>query len=319
VSHRRARRNVGVVLTISVPTPDVLDHLGDLPDDVDVVVWDGLDDRPDGAERIRLFVGRYDAAPPAKETLAALPALEVVQLVSAGVEPWLPVVPDGALLCNGRGIHGGSTAELAVAGLLAIARDLPAYRDSQTHGRWERRQSAGVVGRRVLVLGAGDIGRRIGAAVEAFDAEVTYVARTARDGVRTLDELFRLLPEHEVVVIALPHTPETDALVDAQFLASMPDDAVLVNIARGSIVDTDALVGELQKERLHAFLDVTDPEPLPADHPLWTAPNVLITPHVGGGTRGWERRAYRLVYDQVLRFRAGKDLVNRVDRDRVGY
>jgi phosphoglycerate dehydrogenase-like enzyme len=310
------------VLTISVPTPDVPGYLGDLgglPDDVEVLVWDGHGARPEGAERIRFFVGRYDAAPPAKQTLAALTQLEVVQLVSAGVEPWLAAVPEGVALCNGRGIHGGSTAELAVAGLLAIARDLPRYREAQERHEWERRRSAGVVDRRVLVLGAGDIGRRIGAAVEAFDAEVTYVARTARDGVRTLEELASLLPDHEIVVIALPHTPVTDHLVDAEFLAAMPDDAVLVNIARGSIVDTDALLAELRRERLHAYLDVTDPEPLPPDHGLWTAPNVLITPHVGGGTRGWERRAYRLVREQVLRFRDGQELANRVDRDDIGY
>ena len=110
-----------------------------------------------------------------------------------------------------------------------------------------------------------------------------------------LDELPQLLPEHDVVVIALPQTPQTAGLVDADFLAALPDGAMLVNIARGGIVDTDALLAELTSRRLHAFLDVTDPEPLPADHPLWDAPNLLLTPHVGGGTAGWDRRAYRLV------------------------
>jgi phosphoglycerate dehydrogenase-like enzyme len=244
--------------------------------------------------------------------LRALPALQVVQLVSAGVEPWLPVVPDGVLLCNGRGVHGASTAELAVAGMLAVLREMPRFRTAQTEHRWERADTAGLAGQRVLVLGAGDIGQRIAAACRAFDADITFVARTARDGIRTLDELPRLLPEHDVVVIAVPHTPATDQLVDARFLSLMPDGALLVNIARGGIVDTAALLAELAARRLHAFLDVTDPEPLPSGHPLWDAPNLLLTPHVGGGTRGWQERAYRLVRDQIERWRDGGELANQV-------
>jgi phosphoglycerate dehydrogenase-like enzyme len=131
-----------------------------------------------------------------------------------------------------------------------------------------------------------------------------------------MSEVPELLPEHDVVVVAVPHTPQTHGQVDAQFLAAMPDGALLVNIARGGIVDTDALLAELRAGRLRAFLDVTDPEPLPADHPLWDAPNVMITPHVGGGTRGWQRRAYRLVREQILRWVAGEELTNQV---RAGY
>jgi len=302
------------VHTISLPTSDAAGYVGDLPDDVDVVIWDGTTDRPPGAERIEFFVGRYDARPPSAQTLAGLPALRVVQLVSAGVEPWLPVVPRGVQLCNGRGVHGASTAELAVAGMLAVLRELPFFRAAQDEHRWARRDTEGLAGQRVLVLGAGDIGTRIAAAARAFDAQPTFVARRAREGVRGIDELRLLLPEHEVVVIAIPLTPDTDRLVDGAFLAAMPDGALLVNIARGKIVDTDALVAELRAGRLHAFLDVTEPEPLPADHPLWSVPNLLLTPHVGGGTRGWERRGYRLVREQLLRWHAGEALENRVEQ-----
>ena len=164
----------------------------------------------------------------------------------------------------------------------------------------------------MLVIGAGDIGRRIATACSAFDAEITLVARTERDGIRTFADLPELLPAHNVVVIAVPHTEATDKLVDTEFLAAMPDGALLVNIARGGIVDTAALLAELTGRRLHAFLDVTDPEPLPADHPLWDAPNLLLTPHVGGGTRGWPRRAYRVVRDQIERWRDGEQLTNQV-------
>lgn len=301
------------MITVSLPTPDARDHVGELPDDVAVVIWDGTGERPDGAERIELFVGRYNAPPAPAEALAALPELRVVQLVSAGVEPWLPVVPDGVVLCNGRGVHGASTAELAIAGMLAIVRELPRFLAAQAERRWAPdRDTAGLTGRRLLVVGAGDIGERIAAAARAFDAETTLVARRARAGVRAIADLPQLLPEHDVVALAVPHTPDTHHLVDAAFLAAMPDGGVLVNIARGAVVDTDALLAELQSRRLHAFLDVTDPEPLPESHPLWAAPNLILTPHVGGGTRGWERRAYALVRDQILRLHAGEELENQV-------
>lgn len=309
----RAGRNVEAVPTISLPTPDAPDLVGELPGEIDIVVWDGTAEPPANADAIEFFVGRYNAAPPPAQALRALPSLRVIQLVSAGVEPWLPVVPEGVVLCNGRGVHGPSTAELAVAGMLAVLRELPRFAAAQHEHRWGPLPADGVTGRRVLLIGAGDIGRRIATAVRAFDAEVTFVARRARDGVHAVDELSRLLPEHDVVVIAVPSTPDTARLVDARFLAAMPDGALLVNIARGAIVDTDALLHELSSRRLRAFLDVTDPEPLPQDHPLWDAPNLLLTPHIGGGTRGWQQRAYRLVRKQILRYAAGEPLHNRVE------
>jgi phosphoglycerate dehydrogenase-like enzyme len=300
------------VTTASLPTADAPEHVGGLPPDVELIIWDGTGEPPPGAERIEFFVGRYDAAPPPRVALARLPALRVVQLVSAGVEPWLEVVPVGVALYNGRGVHGSSTAELAVAGMLAVLRRLPGFEESRKAHRWEPRITGGLTGQRVLVVGAGDIGSRIAAAVRIFDADATLVARTPRSGVRTLDELPALLPEHDVVALAVPHTSHTHKLVDAAFLAAMPDGALLVNVARGAIVDTDALLAELTAGRLHAFLDVTDPEPLPPDHALWDAPNLLLTPHVGGGTRGWQRRAYALVREQLLRFHAGQPLQNPV-------
>jgi phosphoglycerate dehydrogenase-like enzyme len=163
------------------------------------------------------------------------------------------------------------------------------------------------------VVGAGDIGRRVADVARILDAEVTVVARRAREGVAELAALPDLLPEAEVVVLAVPLVDETRGLFDAEALAALPDGALLVNVARGGVVDTEALLRELRTERLFAFLDVVDPEPLPSDHPLWDAPNLLLTPHVGGGTRGWERRAYTLVRDQLLRFVAGEELANRVE------
>lgn len=292
-----------------LPTVGAAEGVGAV-DGVRVLVWDGGGDPPDGIADTEFFLGGYMGGPVAAQALAQLPKLRVIQLLSAGVEPWLPLVPSGVTLCNGRGVHGGSTAELAVGGLLSVLRGLPRYHDEQAAHRWSPLAGDDLDGKRVLILGSGDIGRRIAAALSVFDAQCTLVGRTARDGVHSIDALPDLLPSQEILVIALPHTGETHHLVDASFLAALPDGAIVVNIARGSIVDQDALLAELQARRLAAFLDVTDPEPLPPDHPLWDAPGVVITPHVGGGTSGWRRRGYRLVREQLERYVRGEQLVN---------
>ncbi len=285
--------------------------MGVLPDGIDVVIWKGTGAPVPGIEGVEVLVPGYMGPPVSSESLEVFTSLRMIQLVSAGVDSWLKRVPVGVILCNGRGVHGGSTAELAVGGIVSSLREFPRLRDAQRAHRWERHgNTAGLDGTRVLVLGAGDIGSRIAASVAPLGAQVTLVARHPREGVRGLTELAALLPEHQVVVIAVPYTTQTHQLVDAAFLSSMPDGALLVNIARGAIVDTDALLAELTSQRLHAFLDVTEPEPLPADHPLWSAPNLQLTPHVGGGTVGWQQRAYRLVREQLIRFHRGEPLHN---------
>lgn len=273
---------------------------------VRTVIWDGVGTPPDLAAEVDLWVPAYGKNP--FSAFAELPALRVVQVLSAGVEPWLEVVPADVMLCNGRGIHGAGTTEVALIGILAQLRRLPVYLDQQKRGEWARCEMQSLDGRRVLVIGVGDIGQRVGAVLELLGAEVGYVARTPREGVHGVTDLPRLLPESEVVVTALPHTAETNHLVDAAFLAAMPDNALLVNIGRGGVVDTDALLAEAG--RLRASLDVTEPEPLPADHPLWHAPGVLIFPHTGGGTPGWQDRAFRLLQAQIARYVAGEPLAN---------
>jgi phosphoglycerate dehydrogenase-like enzyme len=169
----------------------------------------------------------------------------------------------------------------------------------------------------VLIVGHGSIGQAVERRLDGWEVEITRVARHARDGVHPIGDLPALLPDADVVVILVPSTSETRRLVDAGFLKQMKDGALLVNAARGAIVDTDALLAELTSGRLRAALDVTDPEPLPDGHPLWSAPGLLLTPHVGGAVRGSRRRAYQIVTDQLARLAAGEPLLNVIGDD--GY
>jgi phosphoglycerate dehydrogenase-like enzyme len=239
-----------------------------------------------------------------------LPRLRVVQTLTAGVEHLRPSVPEGVLLCNGRGIHDASTAELAVALSLASLRGIPAFLDAQRDARWSQDWHESLADKTVLVLGFGAIGAAIEARLRPFEVEVVKVARTARDGVHAIEELPALLPDADVVILILPVTNETRGLVDVEFLGAMKPGALLVNVARGSIVVTDDLVAALSAGKVRAALDVTDPEPLPPDHPLWHLPGVIVTPHVGGATPAMWPRAYRLVRDQLERFAAGRPLAN---------
>jgi phosphoglycerate dehydrogenase-like enzyme len=240
--------------------------------------------------------------------LAGLPRLRLVQLLSAGAERFVGRLPEGVVLCNARGAHTPATAEWAVTATLAAQRGIPFFVREQEAGRWSPATERSVVGASVLVVGAGDIGRAIGRMLAGFDVRLTYVGRTARAGVHGPDELPRLLPEADVVILVVPVTPETTGMVDAGFLAAMRDGALLVNAARGSVVDTGALLAELTSGRLRAALDVTDPEPLPDDHPLWTLDGVFLTPHIAGDTPEAERAAQALARAQMLRHRAGVPL-----------
>ncbi|MGY2084690.1 2-hydroxyacid dehydrogenase [Blastococcus sp. SYSU DS0539] len=274
--------------------------------------FDPADGPPGGdAARAQVWVPRSaGATAPDEEFFAALPHLRLVQLLTAGAEKFIGRLPEGVVLCNARGAHTPSTAEWAVAATLAAQRGIPFFVREQDAGRWSFGTHRSLVGARVLVVGAGDIGRAIGRMLAGFDVELTYVARTAREGVRAIDELPGLLPHADVVVLIVPVTEETRGMVDAEFLAAMPDGALLVNAARGVVVDTDALLAELTGGRLRAALDVTDPEPLPAGHPLWSAPGLLLTPHVGGAVPETNARASAAVTDQLRRVLAGEPLVN---------
>jgi phosphoglycerate dehydrogenase-like enzyme len=295
--------------------PDIVDELAGLGHRwLTALAWHPRDEPAGQVAGADLWVPPYGVGTSPeviRRAIDGLTHLRVIQLMSAGVDPWYRLVPEGITLCSGRGIHGGSTAELAVALTLALVRDLPGYLDQQRRGQWSpRKPHESVADRTVLMIGAGDIGQRVAAALSALGAAVTLVGRTPRQDVIGLEDVPPRLPSTDIVVIGVPHTPQTERLVDAEFLAALPDGAVVVNVARGGVVDTDALLAEVSSGRIRAALDVTNPEPLPTDHPLWSAPGVMITPHVGGGVDGWLGRARRLVADQVVRLHEGRPLRN---------
>jgi phosphoglycerate dehydrogenase-like enzyme len=207
-------------------------------------------------------------------------------------------------------VHSSSTAEWAAAVILAATRELPRFVLAQAEGRWESGPTAELAGQRVLIVGAGSIGSALASRLEPFGVEIVRVARTARKGVHPVSVLPRLLPDADIVVLLIPLTPETSGLVDAAFLGRMKDGALLVNASRGPVVRTADLYAELTSGRLRAAVDVTDPEPLPPGHPLWSAPGLLLTPHVGGAVPGLLRRAYQLVGEQLRRYAAGQPLAN---------
>ena len=294
--------------------------LTDLPRDVTVELLTTPDaPLPSDPAGVRFWVPPFLSSGNVVNFAGKLADLRVIQLLSAGADAWVGRVPPDVTLHDARGVHSSSTSEWIVAAILAHVRDLPGFIRGQAAREWSYARYAPtdeLAGKRVLIVGAGAIGEATAARLDPFDVSVVRVARTARPGVHGIDELPALLPEADVVVLIVPLTAETRGMVDADFLARMRDGALLVNAARGPVVDTAALTDALAGGRLAAAVDVTDPEPLPADHPLWEMPNFLLTPHVAGSVRGLMPRAYRLVGDQIRRYLAGQPLINEV---RDGY
>jgi phosphoglycerate dehydrogenase-like enzyme len=286
-------------------------ELGDVPAGLRFETIDPTkDDVPASVADVEFYVPPYDLRPSVADVVPRMTSLRVVQTLSAGVDAIRARVPEGVLLCNGRGIHDTSTAELTLALMLASLREVPRYVRQQDRGEWHRGFTQSLADKRVLIVGYGAIGAAIESRLVPFECEVVRVARTARDGVHAVGELPALVPDADVVVLIMPLTEETRGLVDADFLARMKPGALLVNMARGAVVDTAALIEALQAHRIQAALDVTDPEPLPAGHPLWSAPGVLISPHNGGASSAMRPRAMRLVREQLARYVAGEPLLN---------
>lgn len=244
------------------------------------------------------------------DIIPRMPNLQVVQLISAGYEQVLPVISDHVTLCNGRGLHDASTAEHALSLMLAAQRDLPRWAVNQTEHRWASAQQRSLADSRVVIIGYGSIGAAVERRLLPFETEVVRVASRARPGedVHGVDELPDLLPGADIVVLITPLTDATRGLFGAEQFALLRDDALVVNVGRGAVLDTEALLAE--NGRVRAALDVTDPEPLPEGHPLWDAPGVYITPHVAGGSAAFYPRARAFMAAQLGRWASGEALTN---------
>jgi phosphoglycerate dehydrogenase-like enzyme len=260
-------------------------------------------------ETIDFLVPGFDRRPELLEQLPGLARLGVVQTLSAGTDWVQDAVPEQAILCSARGTRDGPVAEWIVGALLGVSARLLEF----AHRReWERGlEIDDLESWTVLIVGMGSIGQRVAELLQPFRSHVVGVVSHARDGLHGIDELGALLPNADAVVMLTPLSESTRGLIGAAELAAMHDGALLINAARGPVVDRDALLAEVSSGRLRAVLDVTDPEPLPADDPLWTAPGVLcITPHFAGGSPLANQRAAELAGDQLARWCAGEDLLN---------
>ncbi len=298
------------MITVWLPEADAAEQMGGLPDGLTADVWTGDEPLPDSAAEVEVVVLPFAVPPSRMPVLAKLPRLRLIQLMSAGAEHVLPFVPPGVTLCNARGVHDPAVAEWVLAVILAQVRQLPRFLAAQQAGTWDPVRSEPLAGQTVLIVGYGSIGETVERMLVPFGVTVERVARRARPGVLSMDDLPAVLPNADVVILLVPITPATTHLVDARFLSQLHDHALLVNAARGPVVDTDALLAELRSGRLRAALDVTEPEPLPAGHPLWSAPGLLLTPHVAGAMSTTRSRVMTMMADQLARYAAGQPLLN---------
>lgn len=300
-------------LRLSLPDDRTLDRFTDL-EDVGLVVWNFVAPPPDGAPidlAVRPYVlqGDLSVLDPAR--------VRAVQTQALGYDDAVGHVPAGITWCNAVGVHEGPTAEIAVGLLIGAQRGFDEFARAMPEGRWVRGWHHGLLGKRVMLLGYGGIGVEVHRRLDGFGVDLVRVARTARQDehgdIHGIDELPALLPDVDAVVVAVPYGPETHHLVDDAFLVAMRPGALVVNVARGKVADTDALVRHAADGHVRVASDVWDPEPLPPDHPLWTTPGVFVSPHVGGAVSTMHDRVEALVREQVARLQAGRPLLNVVE------
>jgi len=317
------------MLRVGYPAIYSDDLLGDFPDGIELIP---LSDEVDQDTNIDVWI----PDPYPTRALRILPKLRGVRLVlslMAGTE-WIPgAVGPHVTICNAHGAHDISTAEWTLSAILATLKHFPFYYDVQRSGVWKRRFEASadyakitgdnrplyppvmleeLTGKRVVLVGYGAIGKEIERMLAPFNVEVVRVARSPRSEpkVYAVGDLDSLLPRAEIVVLILPLNAESRGLIGSRQFALMSQGTLLVNAARGPIVDTDALVEALQSGRIRAALDVTDPEPLPDGHALWSCPNLLLTPHVAGSSPQFAPRSLRVAAGELRRYINGESLHN---------
>lgn len=285
------------------------DALGPLPADVELNLIPGGAPFPQAMMDAELLVPPFGCKP-VLELIAQMPKLAVVQAISAGTDRLEPWIPKGVTLCNARGTRDNAVAEWVLAAILSLHKRLPDFLGRQAQHSWQHELLQELAGNRALIVGYGSVGHCVAGKLTALGVHVEGVASKAKPGVHGVGELAELLPDFDVVVVLVPLTPQTRDLFDDRMLSRMRPGSLLVNASRGPVVDTVALIEQLAAGRIRAALDVTDPEPLPADHPLWDAPGLLLTPHLAGDSPQAEERVYRLIGDQIRRYAAGEPLLN---------
>jgi len=263
-------------------------------------------------DEIEFYVPSYMGGLKTIDIIPTMKNVKVVHYNQAGYEDILPHIPQGVTLCNGTGVHDVSTSELAIGLTIASRRGFAEFMDNQKQGVWKRTRKPALADSHVGIVGYGHIGKRIASLLEMFETHVTAFTRSGSDGSIKIAEFDEYLPTLDVIILILPLTAESKNFMNANRIKKMKDGATLINVARGAIVDTDALVAELHTGRITAGLDVTDPEPLPAGHPLWSAPNLIISPHVGGDSGAFVPRARKMVQEQLARLAKNEPLVNQI-------
>ena len=281
-----------------------------LPAGVTHLPTDGIAPAAGDLDKVEFYVPRYMGGPAAIAMIPDMKGLKIIQSPNAGVDDVLKIRPEGVTLCNAAGVHDASTAELAVALSIASRRGFADFAADQAAGRWVHVRKPSLADSNVAIVGYGNIGKMIGTMLENFEVSVTAFSRSGKDGALTFDHFDRMLPTFDVIILIVPLTDQTRHLMNAQRLAAMKNGAALINVARGAVVDTQALIAELNSGRITAGLDVTDPEPLPAGHPLWSTKNVIITPHVGGDSEAFTPRGRKLVEEQLARYASGQPLLH---------
>lgn len=291
------------------------------------VVWTQWDDLnvPEGVEKlspsncpleagdlsaITFYMAPYMGGRKAIEYITQMPNLQVLQVPNAGYDDALEFLRPGLILCNARGVHDASTAELAVALAISARRGFYDFARAQAAGKWKAKRYSSFNDSKIGIIGAGSIGNTLGSYIAPYDVDITYFSRSGKDGSVAIDQLDSYLPNLDIVFIVIPLNDQSKNLFNKERLAKMKDGAILVNIGRGSIVDTDALIAELNSGRIGAGLDVTNPEPLPEGHPLWSAKNLILSPHVGGNSTAFDRRGKKLAESQVAHLGKGQELEN---------
>jgi len=317
------------MLRVGYPESLPLELFRDFPEGIELVC---IPDPPDHEIEIEIWI----PDPYTNRALRAWPWLRGVRLVlsmNAGTEWIPPVVGEHVTVCNARGAHNICTAEWAIAAILGMLKYFPLYDEIQREGRWKRRFEAPphyaaisgddrphyppvlleeLTGKSVLLVGYGAIGKEIERMLAPFRVQITRVARKGRqaENVHAVAELDALLPNAEIVILIVPSTDDTRRLIGAKQFALMQHGTLVVNAARGPVIDTGALLEALWSGKIRAALDVTDPEPLPEGHALWSAPNVMITPHIGGSSAQFTPRALRIVAAEIERYIKGEPLQN---------